>query len=152
MQNGKFGNVVPELAACSRRAAAEGAVLLKNEDNVLPFLDGEYISVFGRIQFDFYRSGTGSGGAVNAPYTKNLVDGFREIPGLCINEELVSVYEAWREEHPADDGGGVWAGEPWNQEDMPLTGEIVRAAREKSEKAIYVIGRTAGEDKDNTPE
>ncbi len=152
MKSKTFGTVIPELAECSRKAAAEGAVLLKNDDHVLPFVNGECVSVFGRIQFDFYRSGTGSGGAVNAPYTKNLVDGFRENQGLCINEELVSVYEAWREEHPADDGGGVWAGEPWNQADMDLTEDIVRAARKKSRKAVYVIGRTAGEDKDNTPQ
>lgn len=152
MQKKTFGNVIPELAVCSRNAAAEGAVLLKNEDHVLPFRKGECISVFGRIQFDFYRSGTGSGGAVNAPYTKNLIDGFRETPGLCLNEDLVSLYETWISAHPADDGGGVWAGEPWNQEDMELTEEIVKAARKKSEKAVYVIGRTAGEDKDNTME
>ena len=152
MQTVKFGTVIPELAECSRKAAAEGAVLLKNEDHILPFINRECVSVFGRIQLDFYRSGTGSGGAVNAPYTKNLVDGFRENPDLCINEELVSVYENWRQTHPADDGGGVWAGEPWNQKDMDLTEEIVRTARGKSEKAVYVIGRTAGEDKDNTPE
>lgn len=152
MENRTFGIVIPELAECSRKAAAEGAVLLKNEDGVLPFQKDECISVFGRIQFDFYRSGTGSGGAVNAPFIKNLVDGFRENQDLCINEELVSIYETWRKDHPVDDGGGVWAGEPWNQADMDLTPEIVRAAREKSEKAVYVIGRTAGEDKDNTME
>ena len=152
MENRTFGIVIPELAEGSRKAAAEGAVLLKNEDGVLPFRKEECISVFGRIQFDFYRSGTGSGGAVNAPFIKNLVDGFRENQNLCINEELVSIYETWRKDHPVDDGGGVWAGEPWNQADMDLTPEIVRAAREKSEKAVYVIGRTAGEDKDNTME
>lgn len=150
MQKKTFGNVIPQLAEISRKAAAEGAVLLKNEDHVLPFRKEECISVFGRIQFDFYRSGTGSGGAVNAPYTRNLIDGFREVPGLTLNEELASIYSEWISEHPADDGGGVWAGEPWNQEDMELTDELVRNARRKSEKAIYVIGRTAGEDKDNT--
>ena len=141
MQTVKFGTVIPELAECSRKAAAEGAVLLKNEDHILPFINRECVSVFGRIQLDFYRSGTGSGGAVNAPYTKNLVDGFRENPDLCINEELVSVYENWRQTHPADDGGGVWAGEPWNQKDMDLTEEIVRTARGKSEKAACSPGR-----------
>ena len=86
MENRTFGIVIPELAECSRKAAAEGAVLLKNEDGVLPFQKDECISVFGRIQFDFYRSGTGSGGAVNAPFIKNLVDGFRENQDLCIYE------------------------------------------------------------------
>ena len=51
-------------AQLCREAAAQGAVLLKNEDHTLPVTDGECVSVFGRIQKDYYRSGTGSGGAV----------------------------------------------------------------------------------------
>ena len=35
---------------------------------------------------------------------------------------------------------------------MPLTDELVREARSKSDKAIIVIGRTAGEDQDNADE
>ena len=41
-----------------------------------------------------------------------------------------------------------WAAEPWHQEEMEITDEIARRAAEKSEKAIFLIGRTAGEDKD----
>ena len=52
-------------ASLARQAAAEGAVLLKNDDQALP-LKKETISVFGRIQFHYYKSGTGSGGLVNA--------------------------------------------------------------------------------------
>ena len=33
-----------------RQAAAEGCVLLKNEEEVLPLKSGEKIAVFGRIQ------------------------------------------------------------------------------------------------------
>ena len=58
----------------SREAAAEGIVLLKNDRNALPLQDGAKISVFGRIQFDYYKSGTGSGGLVNTTYVISILD------------------------------------------------------------------------------
>jgi len=136
-------------AEFSRTVAAEGAVLLKNEGQALPIRKDENVSVFGRIQVNYYRSGTGSGGSVHVAYTTNLLDGLRSKKGLTVNEELAVVYEKWIEENPFDDGGKVWAAEPWNQKEMPLTDEIVSQARSKSSKAIVVIGRTAGEDQDN---
>ena len=67
-----------KLSALCRKAAAQGAVLLKNTDRVLPLLESDNVAVFGRCQKEYYRSGTGSGGAVNVPYTTNLLDGLRE--------------------------------------------------------------------------
>lgn len=136
-------------AEFSRTVAAEGAVLLKNEGQVLPLGHSENVSVFGRIQVNYYRSGTGSGGSVHVAYTTNLLDGLRSKKNINVNEELAAVYEKWIEENPFDDGGKVWAAEPWNQKEMPLTDELVAQARSKSSKAIVVIGRTAGEDQDN---
>ena len=43
----------------------------------------------------------------------------------------------------------MWASEPWSQVEMPLNEEDVSKASKSSEVAIVVIGRTAGEDKDN---
>ncbi|WP_379128721.1 glycoside hydrolase family 3 C-terminal domain-containing protein [Paenibacillus sp. sgz500958] len=139
-------------AEFSRTVAAEGAVLLKNDGNVLPFQNNENVSIFGRTQVDYYRSGTGSGGSVNVAYTTNLLGGLRDKTNIIVNEELAAVYEQWIESHPFDNGGGGWAAEPWHQKEMPLTGELVSAARAKSDKAIVVIGRTAGEDQDNANE
>ncbi|WP_020616457.1 glycoside hydrolase family 3 C-terminal domain-containing protein [Paenibacillus daejeonensis] len=133
----------------SRKAATEGAVLLQNHDQVLPIRQGERVSLFGRSQIDYYRSGTGSGGSVNVAYTTNLLNGLRGKAQIQVNEQLASIYESWLEEHPFDNGGGAWAAEPWHQQEMPLTEEIVKEARSQSDKAIVVIGRTAGEDQDN---
>lgn len=132
-----------------RRAAAQGAVLLQNRDQVLPLTPKDHVAVFGRCQTEYYRSGTGSGGAVNAPYTVNLLDGLRE-DGVRVNEDVAACYDKWLAVHPFDDGGGGWACEPWCQQEMPLSDALVRRAAEVSNKAIVVIGRTAGEDKDNT--
>ncbi|MCK9233986.1 MAG: hypothetical protein M0O98_02230, partial [Acholeplasmataceae bacterium] len=54
----------------SKEVANEGIVLLKNSD--LP-LKGK-VNVFGRIQFNYYKSGTGSGGLVNTDYVYSLYD------------------------------------------------------------------------------
>lgn len=152
MSSQLIGVPLEGFAEFSRKVAAEGAVLLKNEGQVLPLRISENVSVFGRTQVNYYRSGTGSGGSVNVVYTTNLLDGLRAKTQISINEELASVYEKWIEENPFDNGGGGWAAEPWHQKEMPLTDELVAAARQKSDKAVIVIGRTAGEDQDNANE
>ena len=53
------------MATYPGRRLAEGAVLLKNEDQTLPVKPYETVSVFGRIQINYFKSGTGSGGLVN---------------------------------------------------------------------------------------
>ena len=136
-----FGEVV-------RKAAAEGMVLLKNENHMLPVTENDRVALFGRCQINYYKSGTGSGGAVNTAYTTNLVDSFREYKNITLNEELLQVYKAWIEENPFDNAGGAWASEPWFQKEMPVSLELAKKARETSNKALVVIGRTAGEDKD----
>ena len=149
MSQKKIGLPLPELAEYCRKAAAEGVVLLKNEEDVLPLKKGETISVFGRCQIEYYRSGTGSGGAVNVPYVKNILEELRKSDAVCVNEKLAGIYESWLKEHPFDNGGGGWACEPWFQKEMPVTEEIAKTASEESDAALFIIGRTAGEDKDN---
>lgn len=137
-------------AAKARQAAAEGAVLLKNDNNALPVKEGEKISVFGRIQFDYYKSGTGSGGMINTRYVVGILDALKE-ENLELNHELEQIYKEWLAKHPFDMGKG-WAQEPWSQQEMPLSREIVEKSAKESDAAIIVIGRTAGEDRDATNE
>ena len=133
-------------ATAARQAAAEGVVLLENRNAVLPLTEGNSISVFGRIQFDYYKSGTGSGGLVNTKYVVGILDALKE-ENLFLNEELLKIYENWLETHPFDLGPG-WAQEPWNQEEMPLSDEVISSAATFSDTAIVIIGRTAGEYRD----
>lgn len=133
-------------ARMARKAAAEGAVLLKNEGNVLPLKEGERLAVFGRIQFDYYKSGTGSGGMINTRYVVGILDALKE-EKIVLNLELEQVYRDWLKEHPFDKGSG-WAQEPWSQHEMPLSGEMVKKAAAESDTALVIIGRTAGEDRD----
>lgn len=133
----------------SRIAASEGIVLLKNENKVLPLID-QKIAVFGRIQTDYYKSGTGSGGLVNVDHVTSIIDALLENPFVKVNDTLLDIYRTWEKEHPFNAGSGFWASEPWSQKEMPLTDEIVAQARKESDVAIIVIGRTAGEDRDNS--
>lgn len=149
MTTKKLGIPLEGFAEFSRTAATEGAVLLKNEMQALPLLPHDTVSLFGRTQVNYYRSGTGSGGSVNVTHTTNLLDGLRSKSAIVLNEDLAAVYEEWIGENPFDNGGGGWAAEPWHQKEMPLSDELVASARCKSTKAIVVIGRTAGEDQDN---
>ncbi|URN95717.1 MAG: glycoside hydrolase family 3 C-terminal domain-containing protein [Candidatus Pristimantibacillus lignocellulolyticus] len=139
-------------AEFSREVAAQGAVLLKNDGHVLPLQKEDKVAIFGRTQKNYYRSGTGSGGSVNVTHTTNLLDGLRSKQNITINEQLAATYEQWIAQNPFDNGGGGWAAEPWFQKEMPLTAELVAAAKSDSNKAIIVIGRTAGEDQDNANE
>ncbi len=137
-----------EYASIARNAVAEGCVLLKNDD-ALPIKKGSKISLFGRIQFDYYKSGTGSGGMVNAPYIVSILDALKEEEDISLNEELLVQYTKWVEANPFSKGAG-WANEPWCQEEMELSDEMVETAAKNSDEAVIIIGRTAGEDKDNS--
>ena len=50
MSKKMIGVPLEGFAQLCREAAAQGAVLLRNEENTLPVEDGECVSVFGRIQ------------------------------------------------------------------------------------------------------
>ena len=62
--------------ALSRKAASEGAVLLKNTDGFLPFKKGQKIAVFGNAQIDYVKGGGGSGD-VYTPYVRNIYEGLQ---------------------------------------------------------------------------
>lgn len=142
---------VAELEPVCRKISAEGSVLLKNEDNVLPFKKGEKVAVFGRIQTTYYKSGTGSGGDVKIKKHPSIIESIKKNGSIIIDEELLSIYLKWIEENPFNDGHG-WAKEPWCQEEMPLTDDVVKTAAAKNDAALVIIGRTAGEDHDNAEE
>ncbi len=143
----KYTLDMDKYAALARQAAAEGCVLLKNDDNTLPLAKNARVSVFGRIALTYYKSGTGSGGLVNTTYVTGILDALKDCSDIILDNELISVYEAWVKEHPFDKGAG-WGQEPWSQEEMPLTDELVSQAASRSDTALVIIGRTAGEDQD----
>ena len=137
--------VTPGMPELLRQVAAEGAVLLENR--VLPLKEGTKVSVFGRVQVNHFYTGYGSGGDVNMPYTVNLLDGLRSCDALVLNEELAAAYEAFDQEHPIDHGSwGTW---PRHYPEMPLTEDMVTQAKNVSDQAVIILGRSSGEDREN---
>ncbi len=135
----------------AREMAAEGLVLLKNDNKALPLKQGETVSVFGRMQNHYYKSGTGSGGMVNVARVVGILDALNECKDVNVNQKLAETYAAWDKEHPVELGLG-WGQEPWSQAEMPVTEELVQEAAGESDSAIVIIARTAGVDKDITLE
>lgn len=129
------------------KMVSEGIVMLKNENNALPLDTDKEVAVFGRIQFHYYKSGTGSGGMVNVTKVVNILDGLID-NGVKVNEKLLGTYRNWDKENPFDLGEG-WGGEPWSQKEMPLDEGLVKETAKSCETAIVIIGRTAGEEQDN---
>lgn len=141
--------VTDGMPAILREAAAESAILLKN-NNVLPFKKDSKISLFGRVQNDYFFTGYGSGGDVKKPYGVNLIDGLKNCEDLELNTDLSDIYEKWCKENPIDHG--VWGRWPRCYPEMELTAELVKEARQNSDHAVYVLGRSSGEDRENALE
>lgn len=134
----------------ARQAGAEGCVLLKNEREALPLKKGDNVAVFGRCAFYYYKSGLGSGGLVNTRYVVSILDALKGCSDISLNKDVMNIYENWMLENPIDEGHG-WGTVPWSQKEMPVTDELMEAAK-TSNVALVIIGRTAGEDQDNKEE
>ena len=81
---------IMEHAAVSRNAATEGMILLKNDDNTLPFKSVKRVALFGKTSYSFIAGGTGSG-EVNYEKAISIKDGFVNA-GYKVLPQLENVY------------------------------------------------------------
>jgi len=138
----------PGIVGIARQAAAESITMLSNKNAALPLAAGTRISIFGRIQIDYFFVGYGSGGDIRAPFRTGLLEALRRHPGISVNDDLSRIYENWVADNPAVHGG--WGSWPTNHPEMPLDAETVQAAASATDVAVVVIGRSAGEDRETT--
>ena len=135
-QNG-FVTASKENVALSRRAAREGAVLLKNENNLLPLSPDNPIAIFGKGCADYVKGGGGSGD-VTVAYTHNILDGLRN-QKAHIFEPLCWFYQEYvRGEYQK---GSV----PGMIEEPILPSELFAAARAYADTAVIILSRFSGE-------
>ena len=127
----------------------EGCVLLENKNQCLPIEKDTKVAIFGRIQKHYYKSGTGSGGMVNVSKVVDIVEGLKNTNHIKIDSELETLYEEWEKENPFELGLG-WGNDPTCQKEMPVTLEQAKYYANKNQVALIILGRTAGEDMDNT--
>ena len=148
--DGQLGkSFVPDekIISLCRKVGAEGIVMLKNKNNVLPLTPDKTVSVFGRVQNDYFYVGYGSGGDVKAPYKVSLMEGIRNDGKINYNELLATAYVNWGKQNPVDDG--FWGNWPMCYDEMPVDFSMAKSAASMSDTAIVVIGRSAGEDREN---
>ncbi|MBL3656382.1 beta-glucosidase [Fulvivirga sediminis] len=149
----KYSNK-PDLKAhaeVTRQAAAEGMVLLKNNDNVLPYTaKSSPIAVFGNTSYNFIAGGTGSGD-VNEAYSISLIEGLKNA-GYQIDQDLKKSYvpfvdESVKKEMKRREEKGLLA-VPQRLLEMPLDNKVVSEKAKSSEVAVITIGRNSGENED----
>ena len=140
--------VTPGISDLIRQAGGESCVLLKN-NGVLPLKKEEEIAVFGRCQFDWFYVGYGSGGDVHAPYCVNLADGLNHA-GVRMNARVLNAIYTWRQEEENEADHGWWGHWPMHYSEMVPDEQLIREAARTSSSALIVIGRAAGEDRENT--
>lgn len=137
---------VPESAKTDlRQLAAEGIVMLKN-DGTLP-LSGKKVAVFGRCQYDYFYCGYGSGGDVNIPYKVSLSEALHNQNEIIINKDIDNYYREMSEKNPPDEG--YWGHWPFHFPEFVPDEKLVKAAAKESDAAVVIIGRAAGEDREN---
>lgn len=139
---------VPEIVPVVREMAAEGIILLKNERETLPISANDEVAVFGRVAVDYFTVGYGSGGDVRSPYQIGLMEGLNRA-GVKVNTALASEYDRWCHLEENIPWEGTWGNWPMSYPEMPLTKEMVAKVAVSADMAMVVIGRAAGEDREN---
>ena len=120
-------------AAVAREMAAQGIVLLKNDDRTLPLTQGQKVALFGIGSYKgFLANGWGSGD-VNKPFVINICQSLQNA-GYQVDEDMAELYQ------DAD-------------EDINFGPAYARHRASVDDVAIMTIRRNAGEgsDRHNRP-
>jgi len=147
MQDYTYNNT-PDLKAhaeITRKSAAEGMVLLKNE-NALPLAKGLNVALLGTTSYSFIAGGTGSGD-VNEAYTVSLEEGLTNA-GYQVNELAKNAFEAHKianvEGFKKPEGMDVIFN-PFSPPEMNYTTQQLEEIAASSDVGIFTLGRNAGE-------
>ncbi len=134
---------------------AEGAALLKNDNQALPLAKGEKVSLFAHGSVDLMYGGTGSG-AVDTKSAPSLKDALTE-NGIEVNEKLWDFYssdemmEKYSRKTPEAIADKLEANTQYGVNEAPWS-EVEKAASDSfadyGDAAIVVLSRSGGEGAD----
>jgi len=126
----------------SRKAAAEGTILLKNARNLLPLEKGTKVAVFGKGQIDYVKGGGGSGNTT-VSYVRNIYQGLKVKEGqIKVFDPLSFYYQTYvdaKYEEGAQNG-------MFDEAEVPA--ELLAQAKEYADTAIITICRYSKEGED----
>ena len=145
-RDGRRATGSSEHIALSRRAAAEGMVLLKNENSLLPLGRGTHVALFGKASVDYLKGGGGSGD-VTVAYSRNFCEAIEEKQA----EDKLRCVPALHEFYRAFAAAQFAAGGLWGRLDEPeLPPELLAQAAREADVAIISICRFSSEGGDRT--
>ena len=156
----------------SRRAAGEGMVLLKNENEALPLQKGAKIALFGKATIEYIKGGGGSGD-VNTPYIRNIYEGFRT-KDVSLYMPLIDFYSEYVERESVNIPTQEQINATWDivnamefctkRDDMTydtfasmhvkepaVPEELIKSAAEFADTAIITLSRFSAEGVDRRP-
>lgn len=140
----------------ARKAAAEGMVLLKNDNNLLPLKKGSKIAIYGVGAGKTVKGGTGSGD-VNERESVSIAEGLKNAGFIITTEQWIKNYDkkyetarmAWRDEilrksntEDTVEFFNTYSTMPFK---MPIGDDI---SKTEADVAIFVLSRIAGEGAD----
>ena len=126
----------------SRRAAGEGAVLLKNDNALLPLKPGTKVAIFGKAQIDYVKGGGGSGDTI-VSYVRNIYQGVKEkLEHINVFDPLSQYYQTYVE-NKYDEGmlKGMF-------DEAPVPTDLLAQAKSFTDTAIITICRYSKESED----
>ncbi len=138
LKDGKYVTASKEHVALSQKAAEEGMVLLKNENELLPLKTGSKVALFGKGSFDYVKGGGGSGD-VTTVYVRNLYEGLKIQDTLSIYEPLSDFYH--QNVQKQYENGFV----PGMTTEPRLQDELLEGAAAFTDTAVFVLSRFSGE-------
>ena len=132
-------------ARISRMAAAEGMVLLKNDNLTLPLDKSQTgrIALFGISSYDFIPGGTGSGD-VNRAYTISLAEGLKQA-GFQWDEKLAELYDTYIKKETDALPERQFDDPVQRIAEMELSDTLIQAQASYQDMAVVTIGRISGE-------
>ncbi len=157
-------------AKIAREAAAEGMVLLKNENNTLPFRKVKKVAVFGKMSYYLVESGTGSGSVRSNEYSVSVNEGIKAA-GFKVLKDLEATYTAFIEKIKRENLVPPYFDNPkmrkdngikGNQapphfkerlvaftDDLSMSEEEIKKYEPKSNIAIVTLAKSGGENYEN---
>ncbi len=172
-KDGRRVTASEEHAALSRRAASEGMVLLKNENNALPLSKNEKVALFGKATIEYIKGGGGSGD-VHCPYVVNIYDGFKN-KNASVYEPVSDFYKKYVEEEQknvitSEEIDAAWyivnnmefcqkrddmtydTFDRMHVKEASVSSELIKQAGENADTAVFVISRFSAEGVDRRPQ